>query len=189
MTASIVQQSNGQWQISFDDVTTGQDYQTVVSYASSLSSAEWIEEMPSDDRGVVALDNFGTASFFNGYTVQNGSQVSISGAGAQPMTMITNSGQALATPSALGGDGASFTVTRTSIVAPTPAAARSGRGRWLRTGTGVQGYTPSPHQSSTQPQITRDLFPARFRYLFGRFGINARAVLGSFRNAPNLTRW
>ena len=118
MTVSIAQQPNGQWQISFSDTTTGQSYQTSVSYASSLSSAEWIEEMPSDQRGLVSLDNFGTVSFTDGFTVQNGSQVSISGSGAQPMTMITKNDQALATPSSLGADGASFTVTRTALRHP-----------------------------------------------------------------------
>jgi hypothetical protein len=148
VTVSIVQQSSAQWQISFSDITTRQSYQTSVSYASSLSSAEWIEEMPSDQRELVSLDNFGTVSFSNGFAVQNGSQLSISGSGAQPMTMITENNQALAIPSSLGLDGESFTVTRTSAAASTPAVARVGR--WSRTGVGIQGYVPSPHPSSSQ---------------------------------------
>jgi hypothetical protein len=72
ITVSIAQQSNNEWQISFSDTTTGQSYQTSVSYVSSLSSAEWIEEMPSDQRGLVSLDNFGTVSFSNCFDVQNG---------------------------------------------------------------------------------------------------------------------
>jgi len=104
--------------------------------------------MPSDQRGLVSLDNFGTVSFSNGFTVQNGSQVSISGSGAEPMTMIAENDQPLAVPSSLGADGASFTVTRTSAAASTPTVARTGR--WSRTGVGIQGYVPSPHSSSSQ---------------------------------------
>jgi len=172
MTVSIAQQQNGQWQISFSDTTTGQSYQTSISYASSLSSAEWIEEMPSDQRGFVPFDNFGTVSFSGGFAVQNGSQVSISGSGAQPMTMITNNGQALATPSSLGSDGASFMVTRTSAVSTAPTVTRVGR--WSRTGVGVYGYTPGsrPSPLPSRTQSTGGSFPQRLRNLFGNFRNN-----------------
>ena len=176
ITVSITQQSNGQWQISFSDITTGQSYQTSVSYASSLSSAEWIEEMPSDQRGLVTLDNFGTASFTDGLTTQNGSQVSISGSGAQPMTMITKNDQALVTPSSLGADGASFTVTRTAAAASTSTAVRTGR--WSRTGVGIQGYIPSPRPSSSQN--TGGFLSSNGRW-FGNFQNTERIPLGFFR--------
>jgi hypothetical protein len=141
MTVSIAQQSSGQWRISFVDSTTGQNYQTVVSYNSLLSSAEWIQEMPSAETGLVPLDNFGTLSFTNGYAVQNGTQVNINNSGAQPITMIASNNQAFASPSALGSDGASFSITRSSLVASTvPVMTR--RGPWSRTGVGVQGYAP-----------------------------------------------
>ena len=91
---------------------------------------------------------FGGVSFSNGFAVQNGSQVSISGSGARPMTMITDNDQALAAPSSLGADGASFTVTRTTAAASTPTVAKTGR--WSRTGVGIQGYVPSPYSSSSQ---------------------------------------
>jgi hypothetical protein len=176
ITVSITQQSNGQWQISFSDTTTGQSYQTSVSYASSLSSAEWIEEMPSDQRGLVPLDNFGIVSFTDGLTTQNGSQVSISESGAQPMTMITRNDQALATPSSLGADGASFTVTRTAAAASTSTAVRTGR--WSRTGVGVQGYIPIPRPSS--PQNTGGFLSPKGRW-FGNFQNTERIPLGFFR--------
>lgn len=162
MTVSIAQQSAGQWTISFMDNTTGKSYGTSVSYQSSLSSADWVEEMPSATRGYVALDNFGTASFTNGFAVENGIQLSLSDANAQPLTMINSANQALATPSALGGDGASFSVTRTSVAASTAALApqgtfigRGGYGnaggtqRWSRTGVGVQGYAPHTRVSTS----------------------------------------
>jgi hypothetical protein len=160
MTVSIAQQSSGQWIISFLNGTTGKSYSTSVSYQSSLSSADWIEEMPSATNGLVALDNFGTASFTNGYTVENGTQLTLAAASAQPLTMINPANQALAVPSSLGADGASFSVTRTSVAASTASIAPgivTGRGsngngygsgngtstgRWSRTGVGAQGYTP-----------------------------------------------
>ena len=176
VTVAIAQQSNSQWQISFSDTTTGQSYQTSVSYASSLSSAEWIEEMPSDQRGLVTLDNFGTVSFTDGLTTQNGSQVSISGSGAQPMTMITKNDQALVTPSSLGADGASFTVTRTAAAASTSTAVRTGR--WSRTGVGIQGYIPIPRPSSSQN--TGGFLSSKGRW-FGNFQNTERIPLGFFR--------
>jgi Peptidase A4 family len=164
MTVSVTEQSTGEWNISFADATTGQSYNTVVAYQSSLSSADWIEEMPSDQHGFVALDNFGTASFTNGSAVENGNSVTISGAGAQPLTMINGAGQALATVSSLGVDGASFSVTRTSATASTPSVSiNRGAGRWSRTGVGMQGYTaPSPRTTRTAG--------GRFSIGFGGFG-------------------
>jgi hypothetical protein len=185
MTVSVAQQTNGQWQISFSDATTGQNYQTSVSYSSSLSSAEWIEEMPSDERGFAPLDDFGTVSFTNGFSVENGSEISISGSGADAMTMTTENGQTLAVPSPLGSDGASFTVTRTDTSSSSvPPATRTGR--WSRTGTGIQGYTPRPRPSQTQA-TGRGFSIERFRYLFGNFSNGMRGMTGSlgkigFRN-------
>lgn len=150
VTVSIAQQTDGQWQISFNDATTGQSYQTSVTYASSLSSAEWIEEMPSDQRGPVPLDNFGSVSFSGGFAVQNGARVSISGSGAASVTMTMTGGQVLAAPSALGADGASFTVTRTAATySSSPATTTARTGRWSRTGIDVQGYVPLPRSSQS----------------------------------------
>lgn len=115
MNVAVTQESNanGVWAISFTDTTTGQSYSTTVNYASSLSSAEWIEEMPAGVGTVIALDNFGTVNFSGGSTVQNGGSETIAGSGAQPLTMTNNLNQPLAIPSVLGADGASFSVTRT----------------------------------------------------------------------------
>lgn len=63
ITASVVQQSANQWTISLNDITTGQNYQTNVTYTSSLASAEWIEEMPVQGRFFIPLDNFGSVQF------------------------------------------------------------------------------------------------------------------------------
>jgi hypothetical protein len=113
MTASIVQTSSGQWTINITDNTDKESFTIAVAYASSLSSAEWIEEDPSFSfRQQIPFDNFHEAIFTAGSTIANGSTVNIAASTAQPVTMVNSSGQAtVAVPSAIGGDGASFTVS------------------------------------------------------------------------------
>ncbi len=179
MTVSISEQSSGQWQISFDDLTTGQDYPVSVSYNSSLSSAEWVEEMPSDQNGFVPLDNFGTISFSNGFTTRNGSEVSIDGSNARQITMITSAGQILAVPTSIGTDGSSFTITRSdTAVSTAPVQARNNR--WSRIGTGIQSFTPTPrtHTDNERQQNRENDFS------FKNLGRNIGAKFQSLRK-PN----
>lgn len=146
MTATIAQQSAAnQWVITIKDNTTNQNYQTTVTYTSSLSSAEWIEEAPSNGSSILPLDNFGTMQLTGGATTQNGSTVTIAGASDIGITMVNSANQAVATPSSLGGDGASFTVARTTATsnAPIPQFDANPRG-WRRHGVGVGQYTQFP---------------------------------------------
>ena len=117
VSVSIARQANGQWLISFRDNTSGSSYQATVSYASSLSSAEWIVEQPSVRRGFIALDNFGSIVFSNATATMNGNVVDLADSGAQKITMVNYSKQALATPSGFDANGESFTVNRTSALA------------------------------------------------------------------------
>lgn len=110
MSASL-SGSNNVWTIRVTDVTTGQTFQTTVGYASSLSSAEWIEEDPSLGSGELApFDNFGTVSFTNGTATRNGVNTSIAAVGGQALTLVNTAGRSLATPSGLNGG--NFSVTR-----------------------------------------------------------------------------
>ncbi len=119
VNVSIKQQSDGTWQILISDATNGQLWQKNVTYQSSLSSAEWVEEAPAAGRRVILpLDNFGSVTFTAGTTVENGKTQTIAQAHAQPITMDSGNGQALAQASALDANGTSFTVTRTAFVAP-----------------------------------------------------------------------
>ncbi len=112
MTASIYQLSVGQWTIVITDTTNGQSYTINVAYASSLSSAEWIEEDPSFSfRRQIPFDNFQVTYFMGGSTTANGITQNIATSTAQPVIMVNLSGQAVAVPSVIGGDGASFTVS------------------------------------------------------------------------------
>jgi hypothetical protein len=144
VTASVTQVSVGEWQISFRDNTTGSQYSAQVAYASSLSSAEWIEEAPSDQDGIMPLDQFGAVSFSGAYVIQNGSQVTIAGSGAMPLSMANGANQIISVPSALNSGGASFTISRTSAAATVANAPGIGyvRGRGHRVGVGIQGFSP-----------------------------------------------
>ncbi len=112
LTVSITQPSSGAWNITIQNATSGGSYSGTITYASSESSAEWIEEAPSSGGGVVLLDRFGTVQFTNLSAVKNQQTVTPAAAGAMSVTMINSSGVQLAIPSALGAGGASFSVTR-----------------------------------------------------------------------------
>jgi hypothetical protein len=128
ITVNIAEQSPNEWLIHFNNNTTGQTWDTTQQYQSTHSSAEWVEEAPSGGRGggVLPLDNFGTIQFSSGTTTKNGQSTSISGAGAKAITMIGSGNQALAVPSDLGSDGASFTVSRTDAPVNTAGPGRRG---------------------------------------------------------------
>jgi hypothetical protein len=144
VTGSVTQTSSGEWQVSFRDNTTGGQYATQIAYASSLSSAEWIEEAPSDQDGIMPLDQFGAVSFSSAYAVLNGSQVNILNSGATPLSMANHANQVVAAPSVLNSDGASFTVSRTSAVASVAGIPGNVfvRGRGHRIPVGIQGFVP-----------------------------------------------
>jgi hypothetical protein len=146
ITASIAMQSANKWTISLRDITTDQNYQTNVTYASPLSSAEWIEEMPVLGRSFIPLDNFGSVQFSALSAVKDGTALTPSQANAQSIVMVNNSGQALAQPSALGSDGASFTVNRTAST-PTQIVSPFVRSGWRRVVRGVNGSHPSQSHS------------------------------------------
>ena len=159
MTVSLTQASAGLWNVSLQDKTSGQSYQTSVSYNSSLSSAEWIEEMPSLSTSFVPLDNFGTVQFTTGSTTNNGISETISQANASELTMVSTTGQTLATPSTLGVDGSSFSVQRsTATYTETPQSFPFGYGRRHRVGVRINGYTP-PSQITTPSTTTSSVPP------------------------------
>jgi len=112
VSVSIAQQATDNWLVTLKDNTTGQSYQASEQYQSSRSSAEWVEEAPSGGRRLLPLDNFGTVSFSAASATKDGQAESISQLGGKPITMIDNAQQPIATTSALGSDGQSFSVTR-----------------------------------------------------------------------------
>jgi hypothetical protein len=93
---------------------------------------------------VVQLDDFGTVQFGAATAVEDGQTVSIAQAGGTAITMIDRTGRALATPSALGGDGASFSVQRAAVAPTTPAPSTPRRGRLATPGTQVAPWSCAP---------------------------------------------
>ncbi len=119
VSVAITEQSAGMWLIELKDVTTGRSFTTTLRYASSRSSAEWIEEAPSVGRGIAPLDSFGSVAFTAAGAVIDGKHQDLSAASAKAVTMANGADQPLAVPSAIGKDGASFIVTRTGTPATT----------------------------------------------------------------------
>ena len=122
LLVSITQQGPELWLIALTNTTSGEAYQVTKHYASSLSSAEWVEEAPSAGRGgPLPLDDFGT------HHVQSG----VGGArrrdgqhrpGGRARDHHDHAGvaQHLVEPSGPGADGDSFSVTRTGTPSPPP---------------------------------------------------------------------
>ena len=129
VTASITEQTSGEWLIAMVNNTTKASYQRTVRYSSSRSSAEWIQEAPSAGRGIIPLDDFGTVRFTGGSAVRDGTTQSLSALGATAVAMINRAGQAIAQPSTLGADGSSFAVTRTSAPGTVQGGGRTFRRR------------------------------------------------------------
>jgi hypothetical protein len=160
VSVSLNQTSSGQWSLSFRDNTSGQNYSETIAYKSSLSSAEWIEEMPAgatsrNSLTFLPLDNFGTMSFSGASATVNGNTENIAVAGGQSLTMV-DSGYALVTPSALStANGGSFSITRSAVtvssspsVSQQPTIQRQGRG-FRRNGVGAQGFTRNSQAQTT----------------------------------------
>jgi hypothetical protein len=62
-TANCTDGATQTWALYMHNQTEGWTYEANVSYASSLLSAEWIEEAPSSFAGVLPLADYGTATF------------------------------------------------------------------------------------------------------------------------------
>lgn len=135
ISASINEVSSGDWNITLTDDNNGQSQTINTYYDSSLSSAEWIEEDPSDGVSQIPLDNFSVVNFSDAYTTDNGTKQSIAASNGQAITMINQADETLASTSALGSDGTSFSVSRTdaSTVASISEFNYS-PSRWVRRG-------------------------------------------------------
>lgn len=111
ISAALNETSTNQWRITITDTTTAQTFSTTVSYTSSYSSAEWIEEDPSySDGSLVPLDNFDTVTFTNASATGNGTVGDLSD--ASMITLLIHR-HVTAIPSAVSGANSdSFTVTQ-----------------------------------------------------------------------------
>jgi hypothetical protein len=122
VTVTIAQQSAGTWLITMLNNTTKQKFETTQQYDSSMSSAEWVEEAPSGGRRVLPLENFGSIHFTASSAVKDGKRLSVAQLAAKSIAMVDGAGRLLASPSAIGTDGSSFSITRNG--APSSALPR-----------------------------------------------------------------
>ena len=112
VNVSIDQQAGDAWLFTITNLTSGQTLQRTVNYTSTLSSAEWIEEAPFARRRILPISDFGSVTFTSGSAVRDGQSLSIADLGARAISLVDNSGRALAVPSPLAIDGAGFSVVR-----------------------------------------------------------------------------
>lgn len=110
MSASITETSLNLWLIVINDFTNGNTFSKSLSYNSSHSSAEWIEEDPSYlSGGLMPFANFGTVTFSGCKATVDSYLYDIADIGASPITMVARRSP-IAVPSAISGSG--FSVTR-----------------------------------------------------------------------------
>jgi len=117
VTVALTYGDNSLWHVTFINNTTGKEYTMDVSYASSLSSAEWIEEMPSlalprGAGGFIPLANFDKVTFVRGSATVDGMSHALSDLDPAPLKMINRAGETLTRPSVLKNDG--FVVEHTN---------------------------------------------------------------------------
>jgi len=116
VTVSLIETAPGLWQLSFTNLTTGKNYSRQISYNSSKSSAEWIEERPIAQIGrgfsLIPLDQFGSVTFTAPYVIDNGARVGLSSVGATSLMMV-GGGEVLASAGSIDSSG-SFSVSRTA---------------------------------------------------------------------------
>ncbi len=115
ISVAIIETSIDTWNVVITNNTSHQQFEKTVNYHSSLSSAEWIQERPMVNSTFAELSGFTPVQFSGATAVQNGQRLSLIGLHPEMLNMVdlpTNT--ALAVPSPLGQDGASFNVLRTS---------------------------------------------------------------------------
>ena len=122
---SLVPNTTDEWNITIKDISENEVFSTVVTYSSSKLSGEYIEERPElctvAHCTLTTLSDFGTAYYGEGYTgiaspytnyaTINAGSNAIGNLPYTNITMVTNTGSALAVPSALAYSGTSFTMT------------------------------------------------------------------------------
>lgn len=99
---SVTYLGNGSFRLTLSDLTEGWTEQTTQRLKSAkLGSAEVIAEAPSSSGGVLPLADFGTIGF--GSATVNGSTLTNSTPGLDPITMVSRSGAVEAKPSGISG--------------------------------------------------------------------------------------
>ena len=97
------------WNITLQNVTTGQSFSTTVPYASTHATAEWIEETPltigTSGAGLAALPNLSNTPFTGATT--NGANANLKP--SEEIQLIDSGGKVIGTPSAPNASANGFT--------------------------------------------------------------------------------
>jgi hypothetical protein len=101
---------NSTWRIFIKDQTTGATFVKTVTYNSSFSSAEWIEEAPTVNGQIAPLADFGTVTFNNCQVFYNGSLGNISSGPNTAIDLQDPNGQ-VAAPGPLSNNSETFSDT------------------------------------------------------------------------------
>lgn len=113
ISASISEQGDNQWLLSITNNSTGRMFSKTVTYQSSHSSVDWIEERPleSNSMRMIPLNEFDSVDFTGASATKNEQQIKLKDLNPTPITMRSRN-NFLTNTSSVGADGASFSVIR-----------------------------------------------------------------------------
>lgn len=113
IAAEVQALGHNEYQITLNDVTSGQGFSVQRSSPGSRDSAEWVVEAPAQGDHFAPLADFGSVQMNGSSVTINGQTGGINSAAwaAAPIGMIDQAGHPRAIPATLTPDGAGFTVT------------------------------------------------------------------------------
>jgi S1-C subfamily serine protease len=116
LNVTIEQQSPGTWHIAFANHTTNHAADQIVQYASSKSSADWIQGLASTgtkNGTLTPFDAYNSVSFSNAWTIKDGQRHALGDVATAAITLVSSdTRQSLAVPSELDPSGSGFTISR-----------------------------------------------------------------------------
>jgi hypothetical protein len=123
ITAEVVEQSSGIWQIYLADATRGWYFQQDYQYAGPGTSAEWIEEAPTVGGQQSSAANWGTVHFAGTGTEIGATWYSTDLTSANAMDLVNSGGKIIAAPGPISipGNGQSFADVFGTPAPPPPA--------------------------------------------------------------------
>jgi hypothetical protein len=177
MESSVVKDSPGQWTISIDDLTQDQGFSSEFSYSGPGTSAEWIEEDPTDatTSELFPLADFGTVQISD--LGVSGSDLGLSD--LSPVVMVDGGGTIVAHPGDIVDDGFTVTygsplfVTTTSLPSATAGVAYS---TTLGASGGTAPYTWSVTGGTLPPDLSLDATTGVISGTPTTTGVNAMTV-------------
>lgn len=107
---SLLEPATNTWSIEIHDAKNGQSFQKSLVYVSSMLSAEWIVERPTENNRIRTLADFGKITFTGCTATINGNVGTISSFPTTQITMYNRQNVKLASVSPLTTKGSSFTV-------------------------------------------------------------------------------